>query len=268
MMILYFDSHADSMECMVRHRLGISHSEWCGCLSAWENKFNRCSIFIAFLGIWWCACVCVSFCFWFDFISISLLWQRKTQVSRATQSMNQWTNERDWYTHIHSLAHILRLLMWMLNEMKNEQAKKTIQKNERTINKSSCRLLNSIFQMHDIVIMGRINLHSHRHTHAHCNSLSKHCTIFHPNEIYNLLFSPNTHTNTITHRRFDGYQTQMKIAWRKSSHVIVVWWRDAHCNKSVLCVNVYRKPFFFKTEIYVTTWKCVRAARVWFQIEF
>lgn len=103
------DSHVDSMECTARHgtkRQGISHNEWCECVSAWKNKFNRCSIFIAFFRDLVCACMCfisLLVCFGSVFFHpFPLPWQRKKRQEHiftwVTQSMNQWTNERDWYT--------------------------------------------------------------------------------------------------------------------------------------------------------------------------
>lgn len=94
----YTDSQCrfNGMHGTARHGMAwhITHSEWCGCLFAWENKFNRCSIFIAFsMDL---VCFSLFCCFWFSSMFLSL-WHRKALVSRAhfqsynaiNESMNQ-----------------------------------------------------------------------------------------------------------------------------------------------------------------------------------
>lgn len=117
--------------------------------------------------------------------------------------------------------------MWMWNEWK--MSKRT---NERTSEQSINHraILNSIFQMHDIVIMDQINLRTHTHIsklfieapHDFPSKWNKISSVFH--------YHPYAHWN--------------EICLKKESNRMSLWMR---CDlETYKCVCIYRKPLFLK----------------------
>lgn len=100
--------------------------------------------------------------------------------------------------------------------------------------------LNSIFQMHDIVIMGQINLHAR--TQAQCNnSLSRRCTIFSIQMEYTI--------SCFQHRHPDSNESLKKVI---ACHCGVIGRRKNLSLSRSVCVQMcIENPFFSKTKIYV-----------------